>query len=406
MRSHGAFNLSGSCDTVTEPRGGGILVAHGFSHGNGASDVGSPVKGGTFARLSGIAAVLCALLAAATCPVAGACAQALADEVGPPAPPPEGLWPSPKLTNLLLVRWADQIGREYELDDEQREKVRDTVVDRWAPFLEENRKAIQPVVNEFLEMRLDLAPPEKSRVAAWAERAKPVFDSLRAEIGEGIDDIRPVLTPAQRARFELRAFQFGAAMTLAEMKLQAYQTGNFDPKELWDPPGHHRSEHDKRDPDVPRAKDETPDSTVAPEETDQITLEIRGWERFVTDFSETYSLDPGQRNAAASFLAEMTRRALAHRDRRQGEITELERRIADFNGSDADRGSLTGRLVELYGPIDEMFTELKQRVEALPTRSQRAAVKASALSPPETKPVSAESPKHPPQASSPTPGRR
>ena len=351
------------------------------------------------------ASMLGVLMALAALPVAGARGQALEGEVGPPPPPVEGLWPSAKLTRLLLVRWADQVSGEFELNDEQRDKVREAVVDRWAPFLAENREAFQPVVNEFIEMRLDLAPPDKSRAQAWAERAKPVFDRLRAQVTGVIDDIRPVLTPAQRARFELRALQFRAAMTFAEMKLQTFQAGNFDPTELWEPPGRHRREHDKREPDEAHADAETPNSTAPSEEADQVTLEVRGWERFVADFSETYALDTGQRDAAASFLVELTRRALAHRDRQHSEITELERRISSFSGDEQESETLTQRLIELYGPIDEMFTELKERVEGLPTRFQRAAVKATS-SPTETKPAPARQPKEPPQPPSPTPGRR
>ena len=58
--------------------------------------------------------------------------------------------------DLLLTRWADQVSREYELDEAQRARVRKAVVERWGGFLKENRPKIQPLVTDYLEMRLGM----------------------------------------------------------------------------------------------------------------------------------------------------------------------------------------------------------------------------------------------------------
>ena len=117
------------------------------------------------------------------------------------AAPAEGLWPSPKLLNLMLLRWAEEAFDEYDLDGDQRTKVREATVKRFETFLTENRSQIQPLANEFIEMRMTLEPPSKERVQAWADRALPVFEKTRDKIRENNDEFRKMLRPMQRAKF-------------------------------------------------------------------------------------------------------------------------------------------------------------------------------------------------------------
>ena len=144
------------------------------------------------------------------------------------AAPAEGLWPSPKLLNLMLLRWAEEACEEYDLDGDQRTKVREATVKRFETFLTENRSQIQPLANEFIEMRMTLEPPSKERVQAWADRALPVFEKSRAKIRESNDEFRKVLRPMQRAKFEVDALQMGAGMAIAEQKLKEWKGGEFD----------------------------------------------------------------------------------------------------------------------------------------------------------------------------------
>ena len=45
-------------------------------------------------------------------------------------------------------------------------------------------------------------------------------------------------------------------------------------------------------------------------------------------------------------------------------VAELARELSEHYGRDG--------LIELYGPIDEMFNELKRRLESIPTADQQA----------------------------------
>ncbi|MBI4718066.1 MAG: hypothetical protein HY763_09700 [Planctomycetes bacterium] len=314
-----------------------------------------------------------------------------------PATPPEGLWPTPKMLHSMLDRWAIFLGEEYELDESQREAVRREVHERWSRFLTEHRPALQPLANEFLEMRMDSAPPSKEAVQAWAKRATPLFDEIRQELSAGNEEFRKVLKPAQRARFEVDAMQFGAGLQFAEQRLKKWESGEYEPEELWRPPGarrdrsadddddrgeswrerrqRRREERRKRLAEQKAAEEGAAEAKglAVAEETDQISREIKTWEQYVEDFARRYNLDDGQRTAALSCISELKERAIAHRDRRKDDITRLEQRIRSNSGSTEELADIRKALMELYGPIDEMFRELQRRMEAIPTAAQRAA---------------------------------
>lgn len=295
------------------------------------------------------------------------------------AAPQQGLWPSPKLMDALLARWANDIGDQYDLNDEQRATVRKEIVQDWGRYLNENRATIQPLVNELLELRLGVEPPSEHEVQAWAEKTMPAFQQFREQITQSADQLRGVLEPAQRAKFELDALKLSAGLKLAEMKLSGWQEGTVKPDELWVPTRAERKRRreaarKKRDQQAAVQQPSAQEPTAEQAEPDQIDLELAAWAKYVADFVSLYELDEGQRNAARSLLEELTERANTHRDRRREEIAALEKRIANNKGTEKEIAEIRKQLVELYGPIDEMFKELKERLSAIPTAAQRAKV--------------------------------
>jgi hypothetical protein len=294
--------------------------------------------------------------------------------------PLEGLWPSKKLMELMLQRWAEEVSEDYQLDEPTREKVREKTVKRWMKFLDDNRHEIQPLVNEFIEMRMELKPPEKERVRRWAERAMPMFDKFREQIKEGASEFSQLLPPLKRAKFELESLQFKAGLHLAEGKLKQWKEGDFKEDEFWEP---RRSDRRRR-----RAEREgrSAEAETKPAPQDQIVAELKGWEEYVAEFIRQYDLDEGQRTTAASFLSEMKDRALAHRDRRKEDILRLEVKITGHSGTKEELEVVKQELVELYGPIDALFAELKERLDRLPTPAQREAATSRKPTPPRAEP--------------------
>jgi hypothetical protein len=281
----------------------------------------------------------------------------------------EGLWPSRKLIRLMVRRWSEEVIEEYELDDDQGARYNDLAVKRWSEYLDGNRRRIQPLINEFIEMRMELEPPSKEQVQEWAERALPVFTGFREQINGGLDDFRSVLNPLQKAKFETKALEFGVGMDAAETKLKQWERGDFDPQEFWEP-----TESERRRRRAERRAAEAEEAKTQP--ADQVEQELARWEEYVVVFSRLHRLDEAQKVTARSMLRELTKRARDYRDRNREHIATLERRIADHSGSEEKLTEIKAQLVTVYGPIDEMFTELKSRLDSLPTDQQRQWAKA------------------------------
>jgi|CXWL01.1.fsa_nt_gi hypothetical protein len=305
-----------------------------------------------------------------------------------PADIEQGLWPSPNLLRLMLTRWAEEAGYEYDLDDQQREKTRKVVVQRWTKFLDDNREDIQPLTNEFLEMRMEITPPTKTHVQEWARRARPFFDKATKQIEEGTSEYREILRPNQRIKFEIDAIQMKVGLGFAQQKFTQWEKGEFEPDDFWEPIGPDREA--RRDERRRRRKEREAKDTEQEEKrhaidrqpADPIDLELDSWQRYAADFISMYGLDPGQRTTVLSCLTELRDRATAHRDRYRDEINRLEGKIASNRGADDELAEIKDQLNRLYGPIDEMFKELQARIEQVPTGDQRATAKAV---PPETK---------------------
>lgn len=335
---------------------------------------------GRVAALRRNCAVLLALCTIVPAPIPLAAAQQTIEGVTLPAEQPASMWPSPTMVDLLLARWSEELGHRYGMEGGQRVELQKAVGRRWSGFLEKNRPLLEPLVIEFIEMRLGLEPPPKKRIQHWARSARPFFERLRSEVLEGTDDVRNLLDPLQRTKFELDALKLGVGLSFAEGKLRQLEQGEIqdaDLRDFWEPtPTERRRRREARG----RRGDEATGTTngsqadaASAEPADQVAAELALWDAYVSKFIRLYGLDDGQRSAVLSCLAELKQRALAHRDRRRTDIAKIEQRIELFLGEDEDLPDLERQLMELYGPIDEMFTELKRRIEQVPTARQQAA---------------------------------
>jgi AcrR family transcriptional regulator len=281
----------------------------------------------------------------------------------------------------LLLRWADQISTRYELDDQQRAAARKQVLDQWEPFLEAHRRRIQPLANEFLEMRLGVEPPAREHVQAWAKRAIPVLEEVRRHVDQGSGRFRELLQPGQRIKFEADALGMTAGMALAEQTLRRWKDGDYDEQQIWHPtsrggesPPVARENTASGSADGQEKPDEESSSAggTAAQPPDQIAIELDSWTQYVERFILHFELRDAQKTAVLSVLHELKQRAIDHRDRHRQEIDSLERRIADYAGGEEELNELKSELAKLYGPVDEMFQELCRRAENVPTESQRA----------------------------------
>lgn len=285
--------------------------------------------------------------------------------------PGSGLWPSPKITDLLLTRWADQFSRQFGLSEDQNQKARQAMVDRWGRYLRENREKIEPLINDFLEMRLELEPPSREQVQSWSKRALPVLDQTQEQVQQGANDFRAFLNPQQLSRFDSQMLQFGVGLRMARNRLEVFKDGEFDPadaREFWRAPRARAPRQQSPDANKKTKKSEA----AADKKLDPIELELDAWRQYAEAFVLRYELVEGQRDTVRSILADVTEQARNHRTRYRHEIDRLERRIEHFNGSEKELSELKRLLADLYGPIDRMFADFKARIDEIPTAVQKA----------------------------------
>lgn len=295
-----------------------------------------------------------------------------------------GLWPTPRLIELMVTRWAEAAAAEYELDEGQRTKVRAATLGRWSDFAAEHQAELQPLLNEFLEMRLGLEPPEGERVQNWAQKALPLFEEMRDELHKTTDDFRAVMRPEQRAKLEIEVFKRRTGLQYAENKLRHWSQGNIDPEELWQPLRETRRERRERREARRAAAEQAqveggaerngarPQREQPADPPDQIAVELDLWGQYAQAFIEHYELDDAQRTTVLSCLRELQERATAHREAHRPEIDKLEILIAKPDKTAEEQIAMRRQLVQQYGPIDAMFQELKMRLEAVLTSQQQA----------------------------------
>ncbi len=97
-----------------------------------------------------------------------------------------------------------------------------------------------------------------------------------------------------------------------------------------------------------------------------LTPRASKWRRFVMSFADRYQLDDRQRASADGILRDIEARAAAFERTQGAKIQQL-----------IDEDDQAGAKAEMK-PLDKLFDELDRRLQKLPTRKQRAAVKQQA----------------------------
>jgi len=283
----------------------------------------------------------------------------------------DGNWPMRDVVRTLIADTAQKRCLErYDLNEKQCGVVSNTVANQWSEFLDKNRDVVQPVLDEFVEMQFAKEPPSKARVQRWAEHLQPVLDRLQKHLAEKKAEAVADDGTVEGMQRELDLLNLESGVRLVRSQMSQWKSGNFDAQDFKRP----RPTADAGPPaPAPIAP---PSANAAPAPAiDPVTVELLGWARYVNDFMERYQLDAGQRDAALSCLVELTSRASAHRERHADEIADLERRINTPQQTADEKTRLAEDVLRLYGPIDEMFSELQHRIEEIPTAAQRDRVK-------------------------------
>jgi hypothetical protein len=288
-------------------------------------------------------------------------------------PPLEGFWPTDRLIELAVRRWCGQVAYDYHLDEEQTANLEEMMLRRWPRWLEENRRSLQPLVNEFMENRLALEPPSPERVSDWAGRAARMFDSMREELRAAQADFREWLTPAQKMQFDADVMKMNVGMELFEQKLRGWQAGQYARRELWKQPEWERRAEREAERQSQADALAGADSREAEQPSESDAVPLDKWESYVVAFIKDYALDPEQITSAWRIMGDLRARAERYKERHRDEYARLESKLAE--AADAQqKEALIARRRELDQPLAQLFEELQVRLDRLLTNAQRGAV--------------------------------
>lgn len=289
-----------------------------------------------------------------------------------------GFWPTPRMVELGIARWVDEVSERYNLEEPQIERSREVATKRWMAFLERNRADFKPLLTDFIEMRMQLKPPTAEQVIDWSGRAEKAMDLFEAEIKAGEKDMEQILRPDQLSILKNDMLAVTSGMMLARGKIGQWKQGEFQEFEFWDPPESVRRERRAQREAEARSAQAEAEAKAKAESAKPgdglIHEELDSWSKWVEDFVLEYEFDTPQREAAYSLLKEKRQSAANYFNEHQSEIEALEARIAAGTETQEELQKLQEEIKRLYGPIDATFADLKSRVENLATAGQRAKV--------------------------------
>lgn len=277
--------------------------------------------------------------------------------------PDAGFWPTPRMMDLFLERGAEDIARQYSLNDEQKAWLVQDMKQRWPAFMNRHRTVIQPLMNEVIEQGMSEQSPTAEQAARWAAAALPVFEDAKKEIDAGVVEFRKILDEDQRKILQSELTKLNLGYSFLTTRAKEWKEGRFNPSE-W-PGGRRRG----RNRDRNRNRDATASAPAAPADEAAVAFAADPkdeWSRYVEQFIAAYGLVDGQRLTAESILKDMKEKAAPL----FSEYARVSDELKTGGAGDVER--LRQKHHELRSALDGRFTELKQRLDAVLTSAQRA----------------------------------
>jgi len=322
------------------------------------------------------------------------CAAEVRTEPNASAVPDSGFWPTPRMVEVLLLKGVDAISERYQFDESQYGAIRKDFLVRYPELLKRHRAALQPIVNEILEMGLAEEKPTPETVAEWAQKLDPVVADTRKALRATHDEIAPLLRPDQKRRWDVDFAQLMIGLGVVDAQLALWKRGQFDPNE-WPPklagaprgPSASSPTTAETPPTSPievivsgfgaasgRRLDTVGDRRNEPSNTKGPTgpseIPLDRWEGYVKEFIRTHDLDKAQANQAMAILRDVRQRAKQYQDKNKDEFKRIDRESA-VSGPDR-RAVLREQLKYLQAPLNDLFDELRSRLDGVLGSNQRS----------------------------------
>lgn len=317
----------------------------------------------------------------------------------------QGPWPTKPMIEAAVHRVVVEWAKHFKLDQDQAKVLEEQMAGRWPEFFKRNRPALQKVVNECLETVIIGEPPTPARVAKWAKALQPVIAEADKELGDTYKNVRKVLGPEQIKTWDTGYKNYRLGKTFALTELGKLARGQFNPKHWQNPlPKPKPDPLLKPPPSVVRQqsqvaaevgkrgrsgrkgnrfrKNRRQTQTAGPARFGQSSSatgstivggrtprKLSAWESYVKQFIKKHDLDSDRANSAMAILKDIREQARSYEATHSKELKRLGQAVSAADS--VVRPRLQAQLNELRAPVDDLFGELRARLENLLTESER-----------------------------------
>jgi hypothetical protein len=300
--------------------------------------------------------------------------------------------------NARLETAIQMIGDRYGLDDGGRRGFRRWAIGQGAKLFMKYGSRVFPVAQEVLDARLSGKPFTPEQVAKWSKAIRPLVEEAYAETMESLQSqIRTLPPDKQRAiNADLAVVDRRHKINMHKIKTE-FETGKWKPgpfaltlNRAQGDTGAVEAETSGRNrfkgrpnadrgglpvasaaPGPPRLGDTRNHSTVIVSRQAQASPlpDESAWVAYVNSFCARYNLDKAQKQTAHSILKDLQEQARTYRGSHSEEISSLTQQLQSAESAEEKRG-IQAELRQVLAGVDELFKELKARLENIPTSDQ------------------------------------
>ncbi len=271
----------------------------------------------------------------------------------------------------MIERSVSQAVKRYDLTPEQAEQARKMTSQGVNQFLDKHEDDLRRLVSEVLQARLAGKTPSAEQVQAWAKRAEPLFEEAKKAIVEGNQDFRQYLTDEQKRTFDIDQKVIAKQFAWSEERLDRWSAGQFNPQtDSWV-----FGQQNTARPDATVQRRTPPPRQTQPAQPDY-QPQLDRWDLAVRSFIHRYELDAAQSSQAYGILADSKKRAQEYWLSRKPDIEAANQRIQEVLADEALKDQAVAarkHLDDLNQPVEDVYKQMLQRLDQIPTDTQRQA---------------------------------
>ena len=272
-------------------------------------------------------------------------------------------------------KFVTLIAKRYRLDKTQELVFRGQMLFESFDFFMNHAPALIEQGYDIVETRRDGRPFTKEQIARWAGGSQPMVVDWHERLSRISEKMLGRLRPDQIGLVEKDLRHWNGRLDDVGEMLARWERGEWKPHD-WGLENHpdYRPKNIRKPP-ARRKPDPAGGADAAGGPRDalfELAQDESRWDKYVRDFIARYKLDAAQRTTALNILAQLKATASQFRQSRADVLAKLDQWIRQTDDAQ-EKAAFVKQREDTLARIRALFDQLKTRLEALPTTSQRRA---------------------------------